>query len=57
MLRCLITLLFLQLDKVFTIPKDSKIRDQKVVVRIRLAEGMVVDIDPSLSKFIRWSVN
>lgn len=47
----------LQLDKVFTIPKDSKIRDQKVVVRIRLAEGMVVDIDPSLSKFIRWSVN
>ncbi len=47
----------LELDKIYTLPAKSKIRDQKVTVRISVPKGKVVQIDPNLQRYVRWSVN
>lgn len=47
----------LELDKIYTLPAKAKIRDQKVIVRISVPKGKVVQIDPDLQRYVRWSVN
>ena len=47
----------LELDKIYTLPAKSKIRDQKVIVRISVPKGKVVKVDSDLQRYVRWSVN
>jgi phage shock protein PspC (stress-responsive transcriptional regulator) len=47
----------LELDKIFSLPAKAKIRDQKVTVRISVPKGKVVQVDPELQRYVRWSVN
>ncbi|GAO29342.1 hypothetical protein [Geofilum rubicundum] len=47
----------LELDKIYSLPTPSKIRDQKVIVRISVPKGKVVQVDPDLQRYVRWSVN
>ena len=47
----------LVLDRAFEIPAESGIRKQKVIVRIMVPEGVHVEIDNSLKRLTRWSIN
>lgn len=44
----------LYLPSSFSIPRNSKFRDQKVLVRIRVPAGKKIEIDPSIARHIRW---
>lgn len=47
----------LELDRIYTLPPKTKIRDQKVIVRISVPQGKEVQIDPNLLRYVRWSAN
>lgn len=47
----------LVIDRAFRIPGDSGIRKQKVIVRVMVPEGVHVEVDSSLKRLTRWSIN
>jgi len=47
----------LELDEIFTLPVESRIRDQKVIVRVSVPKGKVVKIDNDLEAYLVRTVN